>query len=66
MTKAKAGEKICVKLIRSFIGRDQVVRGTVKALGLKKIGDCREHVSSPALLGMLRRVQQIVEVTPAK
>ncbi len=62
----KPGTKCQVRLSRSVIGRDQRVRGTVKALGLGRIGDVREHVASPALLGMLRRVAQVIEVTPIK
>ena len=60
--KTAAG-KICVKLVRSFIGRDQIVRGTLKALGLKKIGDCRTLPANDAVKGMLRRVEQIVGVS---
>lgn len=65
MAKAKAGERIKVRLTRSYIGRDQIVRGTVRALGLNRIGDEREHVANPAILGMIRRIAQIVEVTKA-
>lgn len=65
--KAAAGaeKKIIVRQTRSFIGRDQEVRGTLRALGLKGIGDTREHKATPAVLGMIRRVHSIVEVTQA-
>lgn len=58
-----AAGKISVKLVRSFIGRDQVVRGTLKALGLKKIGDTRILPANQAVMGMISRVQQIVDVS---
>lgn len=57
-----AGKKIIVRQTRSLIGRNQEVRQTLRALGLGKIGATSEHVTSPALNGMLRRVASIIEV----
>lgn len=51
-----------VTLRRSVIGRPQNQVDTVKALGLKKIGDSREVKDSPALRGMIRTVSHLVEV----
>ena len=58
-----SGKKIIVRQTRSLIGRNQEVRGTLRALGLGNIGDSCEHVSSPSILGMIRRVHSIVEVS---
>ncbi|MBN8547812.1 MAG: 50S ribosomal protein L30 [Deltaproteobacteria bacterium] len=56
------GKKIVVRQTRSKIGRNKEVRNTLCALGLGNIGDTCEHVASPSVLGMIRRVHSIVEV----
>nr|WP_256487897.1 50S ribosomal protein L30 [Deinococcus sp. HSC-46F16] len=47
---------------RSVIGRPESQVQTVKALGLRKIGDTRELVDTPAVRGMIKTVQHLVEV----
>jgi large subunit ribosomal protein L30 len=47
---------------RSVIGTQQRHRGTLRALGLRKIGQTREHEDSPQLRGMLRIVASMVSV----
>jgi large subunit ribosomal protein L30 len=37
-------------------------RGTLRALGLGKIGRSAEHAESPQLAGMLRKVRHLVRV----
>ncbi|MCP2012893.1 large subunit ribosomal protein L30 [Deinococcus sp. HSC-46F16] len=51
-----------VTLRRSVIGRPESQVQTVKALGLRKIGDTRELVDTPAVRGMIKTVQHLVEV----
>ncbi|KEF35659.1 MULTISPECIES: 50S ribosomal protein L30 [Deinococcus] len=51
-----------VTLRRSVIGRPQNQVQTVKALGLRKIGDTRELADTPAVRGMIKTVQHLVEV----
>ncbi len=58
--------KIVVKQIRSLIGRDQRVRGTLRALGLGRIGDTCEHPATPAIMGMVRRVRSVLEIQTQK
>ena len=53
---------IKVTLKRSVIGRPQNQVQTVRALGLKKIGDSREVNDTPALRGMIKTVQHLLEV----
>ncbi|GGM04190.1 50S ribosomal protein L30 [Deinococcus aerophilus] len=53
---------IKITLKRSIIGRPQNQVDTVKALGLRKIGDSREVSDSPAVRGMVRTVQHLLEV----
>ena len=48
--------------VRSQIGQSQKHRGTLRALGLGKIGRSSEHAESPGLAGMLRKVRHLVRV----
>ena len=47
---------------RSSIGQNQRNRGTLRALGLGRIGKSAEHKDSPELAGMLRKVRHLVKV----
>ena len=51
-----------IKLVRSVIGRPGNQVKTVQSLGLRKIGDSRELTDTPAIRGMIRTVQHLVEV----
>jgi large subunit ribosomal protein L30 len=51
-----------VTQVRSAIGQTQRHRGTLRALGLGKIGRTAEHEDSPELQGMLRQVRHLVRV----
>ena len=48
--------------VRSAIGQSQRHRGTLRALGLGKIGRSAEHKDSPQLQGMLGQVRHLVTV----
>jgi large subunit ribosomal protein L30 len=54
--------KVRITQKRSAIGQTQKHRGTLRALGLGKIGKTVEHDDSPVLAGMLRKVRHLVEV----
>ena len=54
--------KIKVTQTRSAIGQTQRHRGTLRALGLGKIGRSAEHEEGPVLAGMLRKVNHLVKV----
>jgi large subunit ribosomal protein L30 len=54
--------KLRVTQVRSQIGQSQRHRGTLRALGLGKIGRSAEHEDSPVLAGMLRKVRHLVKV----
>ena len=51
-----------VTQVRSAIGTKPKHRGTLRALGLGKIGRSAEHAESPQLAGMLRKVRHLVRV----
>ncbi len=48
--------------IRSGIGQSDRHHGTLRALGLGKIGRSVEHRDSPQLQGQLRQVRHLVTV----
>jgi large subunit ribosomal protein L30 len=54
--------KVRITQIRSQIGETQKHRGTLRALGLGKIGKTAEHDETPVLAGMLRKVRHLVKV----
>jgi large subunit ribosomal protein L30 len=54
--------KLKITQTRSTIGQSPRHRGTLRALGLGKIGRSAEHEESPQLAGMLRRVRHLVRV----
>jgi large subunit ribosomal protein L30 len=54
-----------VTQIRSGIGQTKAHNGTLRALGLGKIGRTAEHRESPELAGMLRKVAHLVRVEGA-
>ena len=54
--------KVRITQVRSQIGESQKHRGTLRALGLGKIGRTVEHDDGPVLSGMLRKVRHLVRV----
>ena len=54
--------KLKITQVRSAIGQSQRHRGTLRALGLGKIGRSCEHAESPQVAGMLRKVRHLVKV----
>jgi large subunit ribosomal protein L30 len=60
-----AKTKVKITQVRSQIGQTERHRGTLRALGLGKIGRSSEHQESPQLAGMLRKVRHLVKVEDA-
>jgi large subunit ribosomal protein L30 len=58
--------KVKVTQVRSQIGYSERHRGTLRALGLGKIGRSAEHEESSTLAGMLRKVRHLVRVEETK
>ena len=54
--------KLKITQTRSAIGQTQRHRGTLRALGLGRIGRSVEREESPETLGMLRRVSHLVRI----
>jgi large subunit ribosomal protein L30 len=54
--------KVRITQVKSQIGETGKHRGTLRALGLRKIGQTVEHDETPVLAGMLRKVRHLVRV----
>ena len=55
-------KKLRITQVRSQIGQTAKHRGTLRALGLGKIGRSTERKESPELAGMLRKVRHLVRI----
>ena len=53
---------ITVTQVKSAIGQKPKTRGTLRALGLGRIGNTNTLPDRPEIRGMLRRVPHLVEV----
>jgi large subunit ribosomal protein L30 len=51
-----------VTQVRSTIGQSKAHEGTIRALGLGRIGRSAEHEEGPELAGQLRHVAHLVKV----
>jgi len=58
-----ASRTLRVTWVRSGIGHKAAARGTIRALGLRRLHHTVEVVDTPQTRGMLRRVAFLVEVT---
>jgi large subunit ribosomal protein L30 len=54
--------KVRITQVRSQIGQSERHRGTLRALGLGKIGRTVEREEGPVLAGMLRKVRHLVKI----
>ena len=57
--------KIMIKQVKSRIGRPEVQKATLDALGLKKLNQVVVKEATPSVLGMVKSVSHLVEVTNA-
>ncbi len=55
-------KKLHVKLVRSAIGYSERQKATIRALGLRRLNQTVVHVDTPALRGMLAKVNHLIEV----
>ena len=61
MAKKKA-QVIKVTLVKSPIGYSERQKNTVRALGLRKMGQTVEHGDSDVIRGMIHKVAHLVKV----
>ncbi len=57
-----ADKKIKVKLVKSLIGTKESHRATVRGLGLRRLNSVSELEDTPAVRGMINKVQYLVKV----
>jgi large subunit ribosomal protein L30 len=56
--------KVRITQVRSTIRTRPEHRGTLRALGLRRINETTTHEDGPVLQGMLRKVASLVKVEP--
>ena len=54
--------KIIITKVRIDIKRPETQKRTLRALGLRKIGQTVEHEDTPNILGMVKKVSHLVSV----
>ncbi len=57
-----AGRRLNVKLVKSPYGRIPAHRRTLRALGLRRLGQARVHQECDVLLGQLKQVGYLLQV----
>ncbi|NPA42954.1 MAG: 50S ribosomal protein L30 [Chlorobi bacterium] len=55
-------KKVLITKVRSTINRPKDQKRTMEALGLRKIGQSREHVLTPQIEGMIKKVKHLIKV----
>ena len=63
--KAESQTQLVVTQVRSAIGSKPKHRGTLRALGLRRIGHRSVLPDRPEIRGMIARVPHLVSVAPA-
>mgnify|MGYP005848949931 CR=1 FL=1 len=61
MTDRK-NSKLRVIWVKSSIGYSERQKATIRALGLKRVGQSVEHEDTPVIRGMIAAVNHLVEV----
>ena len=56
---------LTVTWVKSTIGHRAAARGTIRALGLRRLHQSVEVADTPEMRGMLRRVAFLIEVSEA-
>jgi large subunit ribosomal protein L30 len=62
MAKRKKQQELKVTLVRSTIGRQEVQKRTVQALGFHKLHQTRILPDNPSIRGMIDKVSHLVNV----
>ena len=54
--------RLRIKYVRSAIGYHFTQKRTIRALGLRRLGDVVEQADSPAIRGMVFKVRHLLQV----
>lgn len=57
-----AEKQLVIRQVRSSIGTKPKHRGTLRALGLGRIGKSRVHADRPEIRGMIARVSHLISI----
>jgi large subunit ribosomal protein L30 len=63
---SKKRKKLRIEYVKSVIGSSQRQRGTIRALGFKRLGDVVEVEDNDVMRGMVRKVSHLVQVQEVK
>jgi large subunit ribosomal protein L30 len=55
-------QRLRIKWVKSSIGYSRRQKGTVRALGLRRLGDVVEQTDTPVIRGMINKVSHLVQV----
>jgi large subunit ribosomal protein L30 len=55
-------KKLRITWVKSSIGYSKRQKGTIRALGFRRLGDVVEHTNTAAIRGMVNRVSHLVQV----
>ena len=58
----KSGKTVRCTLVKSPIGYPKDQKGTVRALGLRRINQSVEHVDTPVIRGMMNKVIHLIRI----
>jgi large subunit ribosomal protein L30 len=56
-------KKLVVTLVKSAIGYSERQKRTVRALGLRRLGQTIEHDDTPVIRGMINKIAHLVRVS---
>ncbi len=62
MAKAKKVKKLRIRWVKSSIGYSKRQKETIRALGLRRLGQTVELVDTPSVRGMVNKVSHLVAV----
>lgn len=57
------GRQIRITQVRSAVGRQKIQRRTLEALGIRRHQQSVVHEDTPAIRGMIARIDYLLEVT---
>ncbi len=60
--KRKVAKKLRITYVKSSIGYSRRQKSTIRALGLKRLGDIVEHEDTTVVRGMVHKVRHLVQV----
>lgn len=62
----QAPKRIRITYVKSAIGYGRDQKATLRALGLRRLGQTVEHEATPSILGMVEKVSHLVQVEPVE